>query len=296
VVERIEHSGSMAPAIDTGSMPASSEKEPPRPSLTDVIGQLPYRLALAGGWIDQPFVSSLDPEPPGSMVVVSLEPTVRFMDRSGMATGTRATARALWGDRLPDRDPYVLVRELYAAENRPLIEPSGSQDMVGIIFPGISRLDYDATVNDGRFPCRIESTSDPEIVTWLERVLHLIPIAPRPAGYRPLGRKYLESAWVRALGQSGRACYEAIVARDLEALGASMNACVRAWAALLPDTLEHPTIPIDLKRLVGSYQASHPGAMPSGCGGGYLVVASDEEVAGSFRVTIRTGAAGRIES
>jgi hypothetical protein len=270
--------------------------EPPPPSLSDVIGPLPYRLALAGGWIDQPFVSSLDPEPPGSMVVVSLEPTVRFMDRSGMATGTRATARALWGDRLPDRDPNVLVRELYAAENRPLIEPSGSQDMVGIIFPGISRLDYDASVNGGTFPCRIESTSDPEIVTWLERVLHLVPVGPRPAGYRPLGRKCLDPSSIRALGQSGRACYDAIVARDLDGLGASMNACVRAWAALLPDTLEHPTIPIDLKRLVASYQASHPGAMPSGCGGGYLIVASDGEVAGSFRATIRTGASSRAES
>ncbi len=27
---------------------------------------------MAGGWIDQPFVSTLNPEPPGSMVVVSL--------------------------------------------------------------------------------------------------------------------------------------------------------------------------------------------------------------------------------
>jgi hypothetical protein len=101
---------------------------------------------------------------------------------------------------------------------------------------------------------------------------------------------------VQALGQSGRACYDAIVARDLEGLGGSMNACVRAWAALLPDTLEHPSIPFDLKRLLGSYQASHPGAMPSGCGGGYLVVASEEEVAGSFRPTIRTGPIGQVLS
>ena len=43
--------------------------------LDAVIGRLPYRLQMAGGWIDQPFVSSLDPDPPGSMVVVSLLPT-----------------------------------------------------------------------------------------------------------------------------------------------------------------------------------------------------------------------------
>jgi len=76
-------------------------------ALSDVIGQLPYRLQMAGGWIDQPFVSALNPEPPGSMVVVSLNPTVRFMDRCGMATGTRVVARALWGDAWPAGRPVA---------------------------------------------------------------------------------------------------------------------------------------------------------------------------------------------
>ena len=76
-------------------------------------------MALAGGWIDQPFVSQANPEPPGSMVVVSLEPTGRFMDRCGMATGTRNVAQELWGDALPDRrSPRELVRELYAGRER----------------------------------------------------------------------------------------------------------------------------------------------------------------------------------
>jgi hypothetical protein len=44
-----------------------------------------------------------------------------------------------------------LVRELYAAENDGLAEPSGSQDMCGLIFPGVSRLDYDASVDGGWF-------------------------------------------------------------------------------------------------------------------------------------------------
>ena len=86
--------------------------------LEKVIGRLPYRIALAGGWIDQPFVSRQNPEPPGAMVVVALEPTFRYMDRAGMATSTRKVAMRLWGDRLPNQDPTQLVRELYAEENR----------------------------------------------------------------------------------------------------------------------------------------------------------------------------------
>lgn len=262
---------------------------PRSPALGDTIGRLPYRLALAGGWIDQPFVSAANPEPPGSMVVVSLEPSVRYMDRSGMATGTRAVAASLWGDQLPaGRSPLELVRELYAAENAGMAEPSGSQDMCGLIVPGVSRLDYDASIEGGCFPAHIESTCDPGIARWLERVLHLVPVSPRPAGYNPLGVKRLEGAWIRRLGRSGRDCYDAIVRRDLAALGASLNECSRCWDAILPHTLEHPTIAIDLKGLLAVYGARYDGAIYSGCGGGYLVVASEEDVPGSSRVSVRT--------
>ena len=85
----------------------------------DVVGSIPYRMAFAGGWIDQPFVSRLNPSPPGSMVVVGLEPTNFFLERSGMATGTRRVAARLWGREVPrDRAPSELVRELYAEENK----------------------------------------------------------------------------------------------------------------------------------------------------------------------------------
>src|SRR5512140_1916550 len=103
--------------------------------MAEAIGRIPYRLALAGGWIDQPFVSRLNPTPPGSMVVVAVEPEVRFMDRSGIASGTRDVADRLWGGRLPKGDPARLARQLYAAENTGKAEPSGSQDMIGLLYP-----------------------------------------------------------------------------------------------------------------------------------------------------------------
>jgi hypothetical protein len=125
-----------------------------------LIGQVPYRLALAGGWIDQPFVSRHNPAPPGSMVVVGLEPAFRFMERSGLATGTREVATKVWRGKLPRRAPAALTRELYERENKGKTEPSGSQDMIGLIYPGISRLDYDFAANGGVFPTQIESLTD----------------------------------------------------------------------------------------------------------------------------------------
>lgn len=264
----------------------------PRPQpkgIADVIGRLPYRMALAGGWIDQPFVSRLDPSPPGSMVVVALEPTFRFMDRCGMATSTRRVACRLWNDVLPDRDPNLLMRELYDAENADKEEPSGSQDMAGLIFPGISRLDYDYRLEGGRFPAHVESNCSAKIVRWLENVINIVPVAPRPGGYSPLGEKRLEREWVRRLGQSGKDCFAATLARDADALGASVNECMACWEALLPQTLRHPAISVDLAEILSYYQSRYAGAMYSGCGGGYLYIVSETKVPGSFRITVRLG-------
>jgi hypothetical protein len=266
-------------------MPDSSVES--APALSSVIGGLPYRLQLAGGWIDQPWMSALNPEPPGSMVVVSLEPTVRFMDRCGMATGTREVARSLWGDALPEGDPARLVRELYDAENAGVADPSGSQDMCGIIYPGVSRLDYDVRVEGGHFPAHVETNGDPAVARWLEEVVHLVPVLQRPVGYSPLGLKSLDRAWVRRLGQSGKDCYDAIVRRDLAAFGASLNETATCWDALLPNVHAHPTIKLDLRALRGAYLGGVAGAMYSGCGGGYLVLASEREIPGSLRVRVR---------
>lgn len=256
-------------------------------AIRDVIGSIPYRLALAGGWIDQPFVSRHNPEPPGSMVVVGLEPTFRFMDRSGIATGTRAVATRLWAGKLPRRSPAELTRELYETENQGKAEPSGSQDMVGLIYPGVSRLDYDFAVNGGVFPSHIESINDARIGRWLEKVMHLLPVMPRPEGYHPLGEKHIEPKWVARLGQTGKDCFDAIRRRDVSALGASMNDCMECWESLLPHTVRHPTLTVDLKALLRLYQSRYPGAMYSGCGGGYLFVVSDEPVPGALKVNVR---------
>jgi hypothetical protein len=257
------------------------------PFITGFIGAIPNRLQLAGGWIDQPFVSQHNPRPPGSMVVVQIEPDFRPMDRSGIASGTRAIAMKIWKGKLPRRPAAELVRELYDAENRGKAEPSGSQDMIGLVYPGINRLDYDFAANGGVFPSHIETLNQARPARWLEKILHLLPVEPRPEGYSPLGEKHLHPAWVARLGQSGKDCFDAIRRMDVKALGASLNETMICWEKLLPHVVRHPLIKLDLKAMLKVYQDNHPGAMFSGCGGGYLIVASKEKVPGSFQVTVR---------
>jgi hypothetical protein len=251
------------------------------------FGTIPNRLQLAGGWIDQPFVSRHNSRPPGSMVVVQIEPDFRPMDRSGIASGTRAIAMKLWNGKLPNRPLDELMRELYDAENQGKPEPSGSQDMIGLIYPGVNRLDYDFNHEGGIFPVHIESCNSPRVARWLEKVLHLIPVEPRPEGYNPLGLKKLEPKWVAKLGQSGKDCYKAIVDMDAKALGASLNLNMKCWETLLPHVVRHPLIRLDLMALLKAYQKQYPGAMYSGCGGGYLIVVANEPVPGAFKVNVR---------
>jgi hypothetical protein len=221
------------------------------------------------------------------MVVVGLEPTFRFMERCGIATGTREVAIELWNGKLPKGDPQKLMRELYEAENQGKPEPSGSQDMAGLIYPGVNRLDYDYNYEGGYFPVHIESNNDPDVAHWLEDVIHMVPVAQRPAGYNPLGEKNLDPEWIRRLGETGKDCFAAIVKKDGKGLGASMNECMKCWETILPHTVRHPTLTVDLAGILAYYRSRYAGAMYSGCGGGYLYVVSDEPVPGGIRVQVR---------
>jgi hypothetical protein len=257
-------------------------------SVAKYLGAIPNRLQLAGGWIDQPFVSRHNPKPPGSMVVVQIEPTFRPMIRSGVASSTRIVAMEIWNGKIPKRPPDELVRELYHAENTYKAEPSGSQDMIGMIYPGVNRLDYDVAVDGGVFPAHIESCNSPRVARWLERVLHLIPIESRPEGYNPLIQRNLDPKWIARLGQSGKDCYGAIVKTDADALGKALNLSLKCWDTLFPRSMRHDVITLDLMALATAYQHEYLGATYSGPGGGYLIVVSDKPVPGSFQVNIRT--------
>jgi hypothetical protein len=129
--------------------------------------------------------------------------------------------------------------------------------------------------------------NEPRSGRWLEQVLHLLPVEPRPEGYNPQGEKHLEPKWIQRLGQSGKDCFDAIKGRDVDKLGASLNETMCCWEKLLPQVVRHPLIKFDLKGLLKVYQKNYPGAMFSGCGGGYLLVVAREPVPGALKVTVR---------
>jgi hypothetical protein len=62
---------------------------------------------------------------------------------------------------------------------------------------------------------------------------------------------------------------------------------MKCWKTLLPHVVGHPFLRVDLMALLKAYQRQYFGAMYSGCGGGYLMVVSNETVPGAFRVNVR---------
>jgi cytidyltransferase-like protein len=239
--------------------------------------RFPYRLCLAGGWIDQPWVSEINP---GSVVVAQIWPTLDFNDRSGLATSSRNVGIKLWGDRYPEGDHEQNAKLLFGAENPPGKKYiSGSQDHIGLLYPGINRLYY----KGGYWPERIDSTVDAQICDWLSQVLHLVPLEPRPFGYDPLKEMHLKKPLIKELGDAGELCWHSILKKDIIGLGIALTNTFLAWKKILPLTVPKWV----MNEMVTKYFPVYPGAITSGSGGGYVIVASEKEVEGAIRIKVR---------
>jgi cytidyltransferase-like protein len=239
--------------------------------------RFPYRLCLAGGWIDQPWVSE---KHPGAVVVAQIWPTMDFNDRSGLATSSRDVGIKIWGDRYPKGDHEQNAKLLFGAENPPGKKYiSGSQDHIGLLFPGINRLYY----NGGYWPEKIESTTRKDICDWLSDVLYLVPLKPRPQGYDPLKIMNLEKQLIKELGESGDRCWEAILKKDVTGLGGALKDTLLSWKKILPYTVPDSI----MNEIETKYFPYYPGAITSGCGGGYVIVVSDKPVKGSIKIKVR---------
>lgn len=239
--------------------------------------KLPYRLCLAGGWLDQPWVSEVHS---GPCVVAQVWPDYDFNDRSGMATSSRKIAMELWGNKIPEGDQIRNAKLLFGAENPPGSEyVSGSQDQLGILLPGANRLDY-----EGKYwPCNIESMVNADTCDWLSCVLHLIPLAPRPDGYNPLVDKHLTNENVKELADSANLCWEGILEKNVIKLGEGMKRSFYSWRKMLPLTVPDWV----LYELETNWFSNYPGAITSGSGGGYVIVASEEEIPGALKIKVK---------
>ena len=248
-------------------------------STTDLRSRdfLPYRIDLAGGWLDQPFVSKYHP---GSVVTISLEPTLEFNQRSGMATSTRNKARELWGVKIPQGNYEKLAKILFCFDNPPGTQTiSGSQDSIGLVFPGLAKAYYAGEY----WPESIEHNANEQLLRFVEEALYLIPLGPRQAGYDVLAETVINQANAKSLADAADAIWSAILNQDITAFGQAMRAGFEAQIRMFPNMMN-----AGVTELIKKYQDQSLGWKLSGAGGGgYLILVSRDPIANAVRVSAR---------
>lgn len=238
---------------------------------------IPYRLDLAGGWLDQPYVSK---HHPGPVITISIEPTHDFNDRSGMSSSTRKKAIEIWGYSLPVDDPEKLAKVLFSFENPPgKKEISGSQDSIGIVFPGLNIMHY----NGEYWPYKIESCHEEDILSWLEERLNFVPLNPRASGFDVLANTQIDSKNAKVLADATIATWEAIMKKNVLEFGHQFRASFEAQVAMFPNMINEEVLnTIDLHRKDASgWKLSGAG------GGGYLVFVSEKYIPEAIKIKIR---------
>jgi len=239
---------------------------------------IPYRIDLAGSWLDQPYVSK---HYPGPVINLCLEPTIAFNEKSGMASSTRRTAVKIWKNRIPEGNKEELAKVLFCIDNFPGEKDyvSGAQDSIGIVLPGCNLSHYDRKY----WPIKIEHIHDNKILDWLESHLYFIKLEARDKSYDPLLDTYANKTNAMLLSVAAQNCWKAILEMDLEKFGyfftQSKKAQVRIFPAMTDDHIE---------KIAKGYKKDILGWKISGAGGGgYLVVVADKKIDGATQILVR---------
>lgn len=239
---------------------------------------LPYRVDLAGTWIDQPYVSKYGA---GWAITASIEPSYEFMERGGMSTSTRNAAKKIWPYELPAYNEEMLARLLFCFENDPENEGhvSGAQDAIGICISGLSRHYYDGHY----WPEKIETVHDDDILSWLENHLCVVPMFPRRPGCSVVDGKDITPEKVKDLTDAAARCWDAIMAKDLNAFAKAFSDSFNAQIAMFPAMIQ-PGVQEWIDK-VKPYSLAWK--MTGAGGGGNLLLVVDQIPADAIPIKIR---------
>ena len=238
---------------------------------------IPYRVELCGGWLDQPFVNKFCA---GSVLTISIMPDMEFNHRSGMATSSRKKAIELWQTEIPVGNPEQLAKTLFCVENPPGTKHvSGSQDQLGILMPGLNKLNYD----NGYWPVSIDSVLDDDILDFVEKNLWLVQLPQREDSYDVFADMNVNPASTEKLAGATEAAWQAIMNKDVNAWGENTRTAFEAQLEMFPNMITE-----DAKSVIESYRNIAYGWKLTGAGGGgYLCLISDKAIPNAIKIRIR---------
>ncbi|HPR32689.1 MAG TPA: adenylyltransferase/cytidyltransferase family protein [Prolixibacteraceae bacterium] len=238
---------------------------------------LPYRIDLAGTWIDQPYVSG---HYPGWAITLSLEPIFEYNERCGMSTSTRNAAKKIWPYHLPLEKPERLAEILFKFENDPGSKIiSGAQDAIGICMPGLVRHYYD----NAFWPKQFESIHDDSVLNWLEEHLYMVLLWPRPKGLDLLKETYINTDNVRLLAEASERAWEAIRNKALKLFAQAFLDSFHAQIRMFPAMMN-----TEIQKVIDSYRNDALAWKLAGAGGGgYLILVAEKPIRGAMRIKVR---------
>ncbi|MDD5186099.1 MAG: adenylyltransferase/cytidyltransferase family protein [Paludibacter sp.] len=238
---------------------------------------IPYRIDLAGGWLDQPYVSKYAS---GSVITICIEPDYEFNDRSGMSTSSRRKAIELWQTDIPEGDREKLAKTLFCFENPPGTKyVSGSQDSLGITMPGLNKFFYDG----GYWPGDIQSVRVAGLLDWIEQRIWMIPLYPRRDDYDVLANTTINEKSAKKLSEAAENCWKALQQQDAIEVGKYMTESYEAQIAMFPNMVSP-----DILEQIEQYKKKVLGWKMSGAGGGgYLIFFSEEPLENAIQIRIR---------
>lgn len=239
--------------------------------------QIPYRIDLAGGWLDQVYINKLAT---GPVITLCIEPTIEFNDRSGMASSSRKKAIELWQTDIPNGDKEKLAKMLFCFENPPGTKyVSGSQDSIGIVMPGLSCLEYD----DDFWPKSIKNETNNDLLDWIEKRIWIVPLYPRKDSYAVEENAQINTENVQLLSVAAKNCWNAILSKNIDDWGKYTTESFEAQIRLFPNMA-----PDDVLQVIEKYKNVAKGWKISGAGGGgYLILISETPIEFAFQIKIR---------
>lgn len=257
--------------IPHGSLPVRSTT-----ALRQVC-RIPYRIDLAGGWLDQPYVSKFYP---GTVITICVEPDYEFNDRSGMSTSSRNKAIELWQTDIPEGDSEKLAKTLFCFENPPGTKyVSGSQDSLGITMPGLNRYFYD---ND-YWPSKIESRLDDDLLKWIEQRIWMIPLYPRKSDFDVLADTRIDERGAKALSLAAEELWNSLMKKDARTVGEAFTRSFEAQISMFPNMVN-----TEILEQIEHYKQAALGWKISGAGGGgYLILFSETPIDKAIQIRIR---------
>ena len=197
-----------------------------------------------------------------------------------MASSTRRRAIELWHTHIPPGYREKLAKMLFSYENPPGTQiVSGSQDALGIVLPGLNKLNYDGQY----WPHSIESVHDESVLRFIEDHLFLLTLEPRESTFSVLDGTRIDAVGAKWLADAAKDCWNAMLGKDLHRFADAFTNSFEAQVAMFPNMAD-----ATIRSVIDHYRSKALGWKLSGAGGGgYLIMIAERRIKSTIQIKIR---------